>query len=66
MGEKPSRYSLNLENRNKINKTIDEITLDNNSIINDQHKILEVLKNFYSKLYSKAQIFNDEDYNPSL
>ena len=66
LGEKPSKFFLNLENKNKINKTISEIKLDDNRIINDQHKILNELKNFYQNLYSKKEFFYDEDYIPTL
>ena len=66
LGEKPSKYFLNLENKNKINKTINEIKIDDNTVITDQHKLLEELKKIYAKLYSKKDIQPNEDYSPKI
>ena len=66
LGKKPSKYFLDLENKNKINKTINEIQLDDNSTINDQHKILEELRKLYAKLYSTKNLIINEDYNPNI
>ena len=61
LGEKPSNFFLNLENRNKINKMINEIKLDDNSIITNQSKFLDKLKDFYQKLYSEKIIDIDKE-----
>ena len=53
LGEKPSRFFLNLENRNRVNKMISEIKLDDNTIIKNQMSILDELRKFYEKLYSE-------------
>ena len=66
LGEKPSKYFLNLENRNRINKMINEIKTDDNKIIKDQMKILDELRNFYKKLFSKHTPPNeDTSYLPA-
>ena len=52
-GEKSNKYFLNLENKNRINKNISEIKLDNGETITNQKKILEELKNFYKSLYQQ-------------
>ena len=52
-GEKPNKYFLNLENKNRVNKNISEIKLANNDLITSQQGILLELKKFYSKLYQK-------------
>ena len=57
LGGKPSKFFLNLENRNKVNKMINEIKLDDNTILRKQSDILCELKNFYEKLYSRKIIF---------
>ena len=55
-GEKPSKYFLNLENRNRINKSISEIKLDENHYITDQSGILETVKKFYEELYKNKDL----------
>ena len=53
-GEKPNKFFLNLENKNKINKNISEIELDNGRVITNQREILNNLKIFYEKLYQRT------------
>ena len=60
LGEKPSKFFLNLENRNKVNIMINEIKLDDNTIIRDQSAILNEIKKFYEKLYSSKTIPEEE------
>ena len=50
-GGKPSRYFLNLENRNRIIRNISEIKIDETTSITDQMKILTRVKEFYEDLY---------------
>ena len=52
-GEKPSRFFLNLENKNRVNKNIAEIKIDENTKITNQMQILEKVKEFYEELYKK-------------
>ena len=52
-GEKPSKFFLNLENKNKVNKNISEIELDNGRTITNQQEILSNLKKFYENLYQR-------------
>ena len=52
-GEKPSKFFLNLENRNRVNKNISEIKLDDDTILTEQKDIMTALKNFYEDLYKK-------------
>ena len=66
LGEKPSKFFLNLENRNKVNKMINEIKLDDNTILRKQSDILCELKNFYEKLYSRKIIFEEDGNNIDL
>ena len=65
-GEQPSKYFLNLENKNRVNKNISEIKTNDNTIINDQHKILVELKNFYQDLYKDQQETETTQYNPDI
>ena len=54
-GEKPSKYFLNLENKNRINKNIDEIKKDEHTTITEQSEILKNIKEFYESLYKKKE-----------
>ena len=51
MGEKPSNFFLNLENKNYISKHIRELKIDNKTIT-DPKQILEEMRLFYEKLYT--------------
>ena len=54
-GEKPSKYFLQLENSNYINKTIKELELEDGSSIRKQEEILSEVRSFYNKLYSEKK-----------
>ncbi|KAK3604125.1 hypothetical protein CHS0354_001121 [Potamilus streckersoni] len=58
-GEKSTRYFLNLEKRNYVNKTIKEIILDDGTKLSDQIDILEAQNQSYMELY-KSRIVDDE------
>ena len=59
-GEKPTKYFLNLENRNFISKHLREIKRDKKVITNPK-EILNEMKNFYETLYSKKCTTNIND-----
>ena len=65
-GERPSKYFLNLENKNRINKNINEIFLDNDQKIIDQDTILIKLKEFYEELYKEKDHRNNIEYDPEI
>ena len=65
-GEKPSKYFLNLGNKNRVNKNINEIKTDNDTIIKDQGEILKELKKFYQTLYEEKDTPTLDDYNPNI
>ena len=50
-GEKPSKYFLNLEKQNRVNKEIRQLSTENGQVINRQDSILKEIFNFYSNLY---------------
>ena len=52
-GEKPSNFFLNLETKNRVNKNISEIKLDENHTLTKQEDILNALHDFYRDLYRK-------------
>ena len=52
-GEKPSKFFLNLETKNRVNKNISEIKLDENHTLTKQDDILNALHDFYRDLYRK-------------
>ena len=49
--EKPSKYFLNLEKRNFLNKNINELKDENNNVINNPQTILNMQQKFYSDLF---------------
>jgi hypothetical protein len=51
-GEKPSRYFLNMEKRNCVNRSISRVVTDNNSELTSSCSILNEARLFYKKLYS--------------
>lgn len=51
-GEKPSKYFLNLENRNYTNKLIPKIIRDSGEEIFKQDEILKEQRAYYENLYS--------------
>ena len=57
-GEKNSKYFLNLEKRNAIDKHIQQLELADGQITTDPTVILQEQKLFYEKLYTKP---NDDD-----
>ena len=63
MGEKPSSYFLNLENKFFISKHIRELTVNNKSIKNPD-QILEKMRIFYENLYKEQK--NTDIENTSL
>ena len=50
-GEKPSRFFLNLENKNYIEKTIKKVKLKDGSIVTDQKNVLHHIREYYSTLF---------------
>ena len=64
VGERPSRFFLNLENRNRVNKSINEILTDDETTITDQQEILQALKTFYENIYKNTDTDEEvEDKN---
>ena len=65
-GEKPTKYFLNLESRNFLNKTIKRVETDG-KLITEQKEVLNEIKKFYEKLYkNKEQDIHDVDLNKKL
>ena len=59
-GKKPSKYFLNMENRNFVSKHIKELKLVNKTIT-DPKDILNEMKNFYQGLYNENNTIHMED-----
>ena len=57
-GEKATKYFLNLENRNFVNRSVSFIEKPNGEIVDKQEDILEEVHNFYKNLYSKKEVNN--------
>ena len=59
--EKPSRYFLNLEKKHYINKTIVELSTENDQKITDPKKNLELQIDFYQNLFSTKKTIKIEN-----
>ena len=64
-GEKNSKFFLNLEKRNYINKLITQLEIDN-KLVTDQNEILLAQRNFYKNLYSENLDVNSNIYKNAL
>ena len=54
-GKKPSKYFLNMEKRNCVNRSISRVVTDNNSVLTSSCSVLnEARLFFYKKLYSSS------------
>ena len=61
LGEKPTKYFLNLEKRNKAESHIRKIYNENNEESSDPNEILAKLKEFYSNLYKRRSSESETD-----
>ena len=59
--EKPTKYFLNLENKNFISKNIRELKLSNGNKINKPKEILKEMWGFYTDLYNKQDTIRIEE-----
>ena len=50
-GEKPSRFFMNLENKNFVEKTIKKVKLRNGSCVTEQEDVLHHIKQYYETLF---------------
>ncbi len=64
-GEKNTKYFLNLEKRNAVDKHICQLELDDGTLTSDPKHILEEEKAFYQNLYSEHVTETDSDFTPS-
>ena len=64
-GERCTKYFLNLEKHNSINKAIFHLKVEEKSITGINN-ILNAEKEFYNKLYSKNPMVNDENIDKFL
>jgi exonuclease III len=58
-GEKSSSYFCNLENRNFVNKSIQELELENGETVTKLEDILKTQKQFYQNLYTNRDKGDD-------
>ena len=73
LGEKPSKFFCSLEHKHFLDKTIRKICLENGSVIIEQDKILNEVKEYYAKLFKNkdsellnvnlSEILNDSQIN---
>ena len=61
LGEKPTNYFFNLENRNFMSKVINKLVEEGVEYTNTKD-ILNCQKQFYSNLYKANEQLNDEDF----
>jgi hypothetical protein len=55
LGEKNNSYFLGLEKQRQVNKSINKLKDDKNSVITDQPKLLHMIKEYYEKLYTTTK-----------
>ena len=55
MGEKPTKYFLNLERSNYNKKTILRIKTNEGEVVSDEKLVSKQMTEFYQKLYSKPK-----------
>ena len=65
-GEKSSKYFLNLEKRNFINKSITELKTSEDKVTKDQNEIINMQKNFYKSLYEEKITGEEVEYTPDI
>ena len=65
-GEKPSKFFINLETKNYVNKTIPKLIDQSGNIIENQKQILNEAKNYYKNLYSKNETIKSINLNNAL
>ena len=65
LGEQNTKYFLNLEKKNFINKVITQLEI-NNTIISEPKDILNEQNNYYKNLYSEKLDINDLTYKQNL
>lgn len=66
LGEKPSKYFLNLENRQYTNKVMNKITEEDGEEFTSSSDILNCQKRFYEKLYDTTNIIDERTINSIL
>ena len=59
MGEKPSKYFLNLESRNFTSKVISKLVNENGEEYTETQDILNYQKLYYKNLYTESLNFDD-------
>jgi len=62
-GEKPTKYSLNLEKRNFSRKTINELRKQDGVEIREENEILKAIQEFYEDLYSSEISTSQEQFD---
>ena len=62
-GEKPTKYFFNLEKRNYIRKTINELRKQNGVEVREGKEILKVIQEFYEDLYSSEISTSQEQFD---
>ena len=55
VGERPTKYFLNLEKRNYVNKQISQLEDEGGHLVSTQKQILNVQKRYYENLYSQNE-----------
>ena len=65
-GEKPTKYCLNLENRNFTSKVISKLTYEQGKDFTDTPDILNYQKSYYSILYSETIKIDDTSISEEI
>ena len=65
-GEKCSKYFLNLENRNYLERKIQRLIKDDGEEINCEKEILKELSRYYSQLYEKKDQISNQSWQNQI
>ena len=59
LGEKPTKYFFNLENRNYVNKVMTKLIDENGTEYTETKDVLNCQQRFYKKLYDENNNIDD-------
>lgn len=66
LGEKPTKYFFNLENRNYINKVMTKVIDEDGTEYTDTNDVLNCQQRFYKKLYDENNNIDDKPIETTI
>ena len=62
-GERPTKHFFNLEKRNYNKRTIIELRMEDETVTNNETKILDAIENYYNDLYTSVSSVPQREYD---